>query len=292
MIRRIPPLNWLRSFEAAARHLSFTAAGEELALTQAAISQHVKSLEQYLGNSLFVRMPRSLRLTDHGRAYHRRIEPILEQISQDTEEIFGLHTSNQITLRVNVAFSVFWLAPRLSDFLEKHPKILLRINNPVWSLSEMEDGADLEIRYGTGDWSNLRVDQLTEEKIFPVCAPGSVRSISKALDKALLIHVIGYRDGWTEWCKIAGRPDVDARKGMQCDNSLMAFHTAINGSGVAIAHSSLVQSMLDDGQLARPFKESLPAKESFYLVSPQKTPASRACETFREWLLEQAEINP
>jgi LysR family transcriptional regulator, glycine cleavage system transcriptional activator len=291
MVRRTPPLNWLRSFESAARHLSFTAAGDELALTQAAVSQHVKSLEQYLGNPLFARMPRSLRLTDHGRAYHRRIEPILEQISQDTEEIFGQHTSNQITLRVNVAFSVLWLAPRLDDFLKKNPNILLRISNPVWSLSEMEDGADLEIRYGTGDWPDLRVDQLTEEKIFPVCAPSSAKAITKALDKATLIHVIGYRDGWTEWCKIAGRPDVDSRKGMQCDNSLMASHTAINGDGVAIARSTLVKDMLDRGELVRPFEESFIAKESFYLVSQLNTPETRACETFREWLLEQARSN-
>ena len=131
MKRRLPPLNWLRSFESAARLLSFTAAGEELYLTQAAISQHIKSLEQYLGTPLFIRLPRSLRLTDHGRAYQLRIEPVLNQLADDTDEIFGHDTKNQLVIRVNAAFSVLWLAPRIGRFLAANPNIDLRITNPV-----------------------------------------------------------------------------------------------------------------------------------------------------------------
>ncbi len=291
MARRLPPLNWLRSFECAARHLSFTAAGEDLALTQAAISQHVKALEQFLNNPLFVRMPRSLRLTDAGREYQSRIEVILDQVYHDTEEIFGSQTPNQVTVRANVTFSVYWLAVRLDDFFKKHPKISLRIINPIWSLNEMEEGADVEIRYGKGDWPDLRVDQLTEDQIFPVCAPAMQKTVTAALDKAMLIHVIGYRDGWLEWCKAANMKNIDTRKGLQCDNSIMAFQTAINGSGVALARSSISKNFLDSGRLVKPFETSITARESFYLVTPSKTPSSKAVETFRSWIREQAVLD-
>lgn len=288
MKRRLPPLNWLRSFEAAARHLSFTATGEELNLTQAAVSQHIKSLEQFLGQPLFVRMARSLRLTDQGRAYQRRIEPLLGRIADDTEELFGSRDTNQITIRANAAFSVLWLAPRLDGFVKTHRDVQIRITNPIWSLQEMEEGADFEIRYGDGQWAGLQTHRLTWDRLFPVCAPTLDLTDSKAVIRENpLIHVMGYRDGWSDWARAAEMTDISAQGGIQCDNSIMAFETAATGTGIAIARTSLVQGHLESGRLVRVSATDAPTTESFYLVEQDKPAPSRLRTAFRDWLLEE-----
>jgi len=293
MSRRLPPLNWLRSFEAAARHLSFTTTGEELHLTQAAVSQHIKSLEQYLGQPLFVRMARSLRLTDQGRAYQQRIEPLLNRLADDTEDIFGARNTNQIIVRANAAFSVLWLAPRLGDFLKAHPRLQVRIVNPVWSLQEIEEGADFEIRYGIGQWPGLRVHRLTWDRLFPVAAPHMAESepgdTTTVLAQAPLIHVMGYRDGWPDWLRVAGLNTIDGRFGIQCDNSIMAFELAAAGSGFALALTSLADGMLKSNRLARLSEQEAPSSESFYLVERERSSPSRTHTAFRDWLLEEAQ---
>lgn len=290
MKRKLPPLNWLRSFEAAARHLSFTATGEELHLTQAAVSQHIKSLEQYLGQPLFVRLARSLRLTDQGKAYQRRIEPLLGRIADDTEELFGSRDPNQITIRANAAFSVLWLAPRLASFIATHRHVDVRIINPIWSFQDMEEGADFEIRYGDGQWTGLQPNRLTWDRLFPVCAPSTDTSASMtALRQHPLIHVMGYRDGWSDWIRAAGVDDLDTHGGIQCDNSIMAFETAATGAGFAIARTSLVDGHLKTGKLIRAFEQDAPTTESFYLVEQEKPAGSRIRTEFRTWLLDQAQ---
>lgn len=293
MARKLPPLNWLRSFEAAARHLSFTATGEELHLTQAAVSQHIKSLEQYLGQPLFVRMARSLRLTDQGRAYQRRIEPLLSRIADDTEEIFGSRSANQIIVRANAAFSVLWLAPRLGTFLKAHDQLQVRIVNPIWSLQEMEEGADFEIRYGDGQWYGLQAQRLTWDRLFPVCAPDSAQSgledMGSTLTQAPLIHVMGYREGWPDWIRAAGLHTIDGHHGIQCDNSIMAFELATTGNGLALARTSLVDGMLKSNRLVRAFEQDAPTTESFYLVEQGKSATTRMHTAFRDWLVDEAQ---
>lgn len=293
MARKLPPLNWVRSFEAAARHLSFTATGEELHLTQAAVSQHIKSLEQYLGQPLFIRMARSLKLTDQGRAYQRRIEPLLGRIADDTEEIFGSRKANQITVRATAAFSVLWLAPRLGRFLDAHPDLHVRIFNPIWSLQEMEEGADFEIRYGSGRQGDQRAHQLTTERLFPVRSPRhtpmDTADVESILCSAPLIDVIGYRDGWPDWISAAGITSMDGYRNIQCDNSMMAFELATNGNGLAMARSSLVEGMLKNKQLARAFDLSIPAREAFYLMEQGKEGSSNTHTAFREWLLDETQ---
>ncbi len=288
MKRRLPPLNWLRSFEAAARLLSFTAAGEELHLTQAAVSQHIKSLEQYLGSPLFIRLPRSLRLTDHGRSYQQRIEPTLNQLASDTDEIFGRNTRNQLVIRVNAAFSVLWLAPRLTRFIVANPGIDLRINNPVWALGEMDEGADFEIQYGRGDWPGLNITQLTWDEMFPVCHPDYVAQVRDGLENELRIHVMGYREGWADWCRMAGVNNFDPTEGMKCDNSIMAFEMVIKGTGVAIARESLANRHLEQGTMVKPFEQTLTTSQNFYLLSPSGAPETSARTAFRSWISDEA----
>jgi len=285
MTRRLPPLTWLRSFEAAARHLSFTAAGDELGLTQAAVSQHIKALEQALGQPLFIRLTRSLKLTDAGDAYLRMLQPLLDRIADGTDALFGSGSDNRLTIRANAAFSVLWLAPRLSRFYASHPDIDIRISNPVWAVTDLDEGADFEIRYGDGEWPGMTVEPLTRDRLFPVAAPGTGEI---DLTAARLIHVMGYRDGWREWLAAAGIDGVDHRRGLQCDNSIMAFEAAADGAGVAIARTSLVAGHLTAGRLVRPFDAEHKTAEEFFLVAMAGRRGGAARDAFRDWLLAEA----
>ena len=273
--------------------MSFTATGEELHLTQAAVSQHIKSLEQYLGQPLFIRMARSLKLTDQGRSYQQRIEPLLGRLAEDTEEIFGARKTNQITVRANAAFSVLWLAPRLNRFLDAYPELHVRIFNPIWSIQEMEEGADFEIRYGIEQQDTHLIHRLTRELLFPVCAPGHLpadrKDLATALADAPLIDVIGYRDGWPDWIRAAGVSPKDGYRYVQCDNSIMAFELALNGNGLAMARSSLADGMLNNGKLARAHDLSIPAREAFYLAERGKEGSPDSHAAFREWLLDESQ---
>lgn len=282
MNRRLPPLTWIRSFEAAARNLSFTAAGDELGLTQAAVSQHIKALEQTVGRPLFVRLTRSLKLTDAGDAYFTLLQPLLDRIADGTDALFGGVAANRLVIRANAAFSVLWLAPRLPAFLKAYPGLDVRISNPVWSVADFENGADFDIRYGDGSWAGHTADRLTRDTLFPV---GLAGASTEGLDRQRLIHVMGYRDGWSDWLQSVGLGGVDHRRGLQCDNSIMAFETASRGAGLALARKSLVEGHLADRRLARASDHEIAVSEEFYLVSTNGR-RSAAAGKFRAWLIE------
>ena len=171
MITDLPPLTWLRAFEAAARSRSFTHAAAELHLTQAAISKHVKALEQHLRQPLFIRHARSLELTKSGEAYLPSVQDALERLAAGTREVFGPRRTGVLTLRCAVAFAVNWLAPRLPAFLDANPDVNLRVISTVWNGPFDNDAFDLDIQYGRGDWAGFTSHRLTQETITPVCAP-------------------------------------------------------------------------------------------------------------------------
>lgn len=167
----LPPLGWLRAFEAAARHLSFTDAATELNLTQAAISKQVKSLELHLRQPLFIRRPRSLQLKKMGEAYLPKVHDAFERLAIGTREVFGRRRTKELTLRCAVSFAVNWLAPRLPEFLDRHPGKTIRLISSVWNDTFDADVFDLDIQYGTGLWNGVRSHRLTWETITPLCAP-------------------------------------------------------------------------------------------------------------------------
>ena len=175
MKKRLPPLNWLRSFEASARHLNFTLAATELHMTQAAVSQQIKGLETTLGCALFIRLPRGLELTDAGRAYIPGVRESIEKLALVTDEVFGKERSHTLTVRVNLVFFNTWLAPRLADFRRQHADIDLRFTSNIW-VANQDKEADVEIRYGKGTWSGFNCDRLTWDELIP-CV---VRSYSMA----------------------------------------------------------------------------------------------------------------
>lgn len=288
MIRDLPPLTWLRAFEASARSLSFTHAAGELHLTQAAISKHVKSLESHLRQPLFLRRPRGLELTKSGAAYLPKVQDALERLSIGTREVFGQRRSSVLTLRCAVSFAALWLAPRLPDYLDRHPSKTIRLISSVWNESAAAEDFDLDIQYGTGNWPGFNSHRLTRETITPLCAPGLGLTAPKDLHRQRLLHVLGYHEGWGIWLKAAGVGAEDAGPGLHLDTSLTAFELAAQGGGVALGRSSLTGPALASGRLIAPFALRVPIEEAFHLMEPAGSPRHPDAPLFAEWLLERA----
>lgn len=294
MKKKLPPLNWLRSFEASARHLNFTQAASELNLTQAAISQQVKGLESQLGAVLFKRLPRGLELTDAGLAYMPTIHESIERLSVVTEEIFGQGRSELLTVRVNLVFFTCWLAPRLNRFRALHPEVGLRFTSNIWVGEHDKKDADMEIRHGQGSWQGMESCRLTWDELIPVCSPilssgDAPPSSPEGLSEHTLLHVIGYEEGWGYWFKQTGFDQFEISAGIQFDTLISALELAAQGEGFALGRSSLVQGMIASGRLVAPFKQTVPTSEAFYLTYPVHQYLHPHAEVFRLWLLEEVE---
>jgi LysR family glycine cleavage system transcriptional activator len=285
----LPPLTWLRAFEASARTLSFTHAATELHLTQAAVSKHVKSLEQYLRRPLFTRQTRGLELTKSGAAYLPKVQDAMQRLAIGTREVFGQRHTNILTIRCAVSFAVNWLAPRLPDFLDSHPDKNIRLLSSVWNESTGTEDFDLDIRYGSGRWPGCNSHRLTWETITPLCSPRLHERIALNTPEDLrhhrLLHVLGYHEGWGIWLKAAGAHHIDSGSGLHLDASLTAFELAAQGMGVALGRKSLGRHVLESGRLIAPFDLVVPIDEAFYLVEPAGGRQHPDTKVFVEWLL-------
>lgn len=292
----LPPLTWLRAFEAAARTLSFTHAASELHVTQAAVSKHVKSLEHHLRQPLFIRRPRGLELTKSGAAYLPKVQDAMQRLVLGTQEVFGQRRTSALTVRCAVSFAVSWLTPRLPDFLDRHPGKTVRLLSSVWNDAfDMQD-FDLDIQYGIGHWPGFNSHRLTWETITPLCAPHLPTRTGLTnpddLRRYRLLHVLGYHEGWGIWLKAAGAHRVDAGSGMQLDTSLTAFELAAHGGGIALGRKSLARHALKSGRLVAPFNLAVPIDEAFYLIKPAGSSTHPDTDVFVDWLLSEAhEIN-
>jgi LysR family transcriptional regulator, glycine cleavage system transcriptional activator len=278
----LPPPAWLLTFDEAARHLSFTAAAEALNLSQAAVSKQIKLLELHLGEPLFHRLPRSLKLTRAGEAYVPKVRDAFERLTTGTGEVFGRTRGDVLTVRAAIGFAANWLAPRLPEFLALHPNIRLRITSSIWNETEAS-AFDLDIRYGDGNWPGLASERLTTEQLFPVCAP-ALRN-PRDLPAHRLIHVLGYRDGWAQWLKAAGLPPQTGKPDLQFDTSLMALEMAALGIGIALGRSSMAEAMLANGRLLAPFDLKVPSAEGFHLITSASASRMPEAQAFRDWLL-------
>ncbi|MDE2444919.1 MAG: LysR family transcriptional regulator [Alphaproteobacteria bacterium] len=290
MRHELPPLVWLRAFEAAARHLSFTAAAQELNLTQAAISKHVKSLELRLRHQLFIRRTRSLQLTKLGEAYVPKVKDAFERLAIGTKEVFGGRRSQELTLRCAVSFAVNWLAPRLVGFLDLNPGKEIRIISSVWNDAFDPDVYDLDIQYGTGDWNGMQSHQLSWETITPLCSPviAEKLKVPDDLKSQRLIHVLGYQEGWGTWLQAAGAKSVNPGLGLQFDTSLAAFEVAAQSGGVALGRHSLAKRERELGRLMAPFELEVPIKEAFYMLEPVGKDLHPDAPLFIRWIKDVA----
>jgi len=290
MSHQMPPLPWLRAFEASARHLSFTSAASELNLTQAAISKQVKLLEHYLREPLFERLPRSLTLTKAGAAYLPKVNDAFERLSAGTLEVFGGRRLGILSVRAPVGYAITWLAARLPRFIVAHPKTQVRIVSSVWADDYDSETFDLDIRYGFGKWAGFDSDRLTWERLIPMCLPAIAARMASPDDlaKERLLHVLGYQEGWATWLAAAGTTHVDPGSGLWFDTTPMALEVAAQGGGVALGRSSMLERELASGRLVRPFDLELPIDEAFFLTAPEKGPRHPDAAVFREWLLAEA----
>lgn len=284
----LPPLNWLRAFEAAARHMSFTNAGRELGVTQSAISQNVRLLEGHLGQPLFRRLPQRLELTDAGKAYLPVVQDGFQRIGTGTREVFGPGRGGRITVRTTPGFADLWLAPRLGELYALHPDLNLRILSTIWEV-EFEGGGDvLEVRYGDGVWPGTESARLTHDRVFPVASPAVGSRLApnpRRLSETRLLHTVGFRVTWPRWLEAAGLSDVvDGTGGDQFDTALLPTYLAEQGHGVALVRLSLAAGRLASGHLVAPLAPALATDEAFYLVWSSMTPLSADARRFADWL--------
>lgn len=294
MSYKLPHLPWLRTFEAAARSLSFSAAAEDLHMTAAAVSLQIRSLEQYLGFQLFERLPRGVRLTDMGSAYLPSVRKAFDELALSTVGLFGSRGDCSITVRSTAAFAVLWLAPKLHSFIEAYPDIEVRLLADIWADAQGADQSAIDIRFGDGQWEGFDAELIQKEASIPVCSP---RWIEQADSPAMLanlaqqnlIHIMGCEDLWTRWFRAAGIKENSVRKGLQVDTSLTALELASAGSGFALVLRSLTKSYIDSGRLVSPFEGELPIEQAHYLLQPKAGKrASPEVMFFRQWLLKTA----
>jgi len=291
---QLPHLPWLRAFEAAARHLNFSAAAQELHLTPAAISQQIRALEHYLGFQLFERLARGVRLTDMGKAYLPSVRKAFDELSLSTVGLFGSRGDRALTVRSTAAFAVLWLAPRLQGFLDAYPHIEVRLLADIWADALGADQNAIDIRFGDGQWDGFDVELIRKEGSIPLCSPRWLERASSQVALARLaqdnpIHIMGCEDLWSRWFRAAGLDDFRAGKGIQVDTSLTALELASAGSGFALVLRSLAQPYLDSGRLVAAFPGELPIDQAHYLLQPRSgKPPSPEVLLFRQWLLAAA----
>ncbi|WP_340118288.1 transcriptional regulator GcvA [Pelagibius sp. 7325] len=298
MARKLPPLNALRAFEAAARHLSFTKAAEELFVTQAAISHQVKTLEEHLGLSLFRRLNRRLVLTEAGQLYLPVLRDAFDAIAAGTARLGQDRPSGPLHISVIPSFAAKWLLPRMSRFRDRHPEIDVMISANGALIDFAEGTFELGIRYGRGDYPGLRTDLLLYDEVFPVCSPKllegphPLKTPDNLKHHTLLHDEVSRQDespDWRSWLQAAGIEGVDWNRGPGFSDSSMVIEAAAAGQGVALGHRWLAAADLEGGRVVMPFGPVVPSKFSYYLVSPPAVAERRRVRLFREWLLEEAE---
>jgi LysR family transcriptional regulator, glycine cleavage system transcriptional activator len=288
MIRRLPPLNALKAFEAAARHESFTRAAEELNVTQGAVSQQVKALETTLAVRLFNRERQRLAITAAGREYLGVVRDALDRIALGTQNLVRRQSAGVLTVSTSPDFAAKWLVQRLGRFAESHAGIDLRVSATTHHVDFAREDVDLAVRHGDGNWAGLDVVRLCAERLFPVCSPRLARRVSTASD--LLKFPLLRLDDWSTWTRWFAAAGVDepVAHGPVMNRASMLIDAAIDGQGVALARTALVASDLINRRLVRPVDVSLRMSSSYWVVCPKATSRTPKIATFRDWLLAEA----
>jgi len=290
---RLPPLNWLRAFEASARALSFTAAAEELSMTQSAVSQQIKSLESAMGRALFLRRARGLELTDEGRGYLPTVQAAFAMLEEGTTVLQARSDPDVLELQVNLSFALFWLTPRLGQFLEENPSVQLNLATSVWAEERAHNAASLQIVFGLGKKEGIAGKRLTRDSLFPVCSPKLAKQI-KSLDELLaqrLFDLPGTAQSWSAWLK--AHPDggaIEVPAVHRASTWALSLDWAQRGLGVALAHDTIANDLLASGQLVRLFDFAIPLKEAYYLIAPEGMRTRHASRVFKDWLLREMAV--
>ena len=296
--RRPAPLNALRTFEAAARHLSFNDAARQLFVTPAAVSQQVRNLEAYLGVALFRRGNRSVELTAQGQALASALGELFGQLDLALDRAMS-QASAELRVTTMESFAAKWLAPRLHRFHQAWPDIRVRIDTGDEHANFARDGFDVGIRYGPGGYAGVHAERLMDAPVFPVCSPSLLAQASPPLGTPddLRHHTLLHDDSaagrpgvpaWTDWLQARGAGRVDARRGPVFASIYLAQEAAIAGHGVALGIAPLVAEDLRQGRLARPFEQATDNAYAFWLVLPGKATPGDAADAFCRWLRDEA----
>jgi LysR family glycine cleavage system transcriptional activator len=292
MARRLPPLNSLKAFEAAARHLSFTRAGLELNVTQAAISHQVKGLEETLGLALFRRVNRSLLLTDEGQALYPDLGSAFDTIAAAIERLYERDRAGVLTLSTLDSIAASWLVPNIGKFRILHPDIDVRISTTDQVVDFTSGGFDMALRYGSGPYPGMEMVVLMKETMFPVLSPsllekfGPLDSLAD-LARFPLLHD-DMRDDWGVWTEVAGVSGMDVSRGPSFSHSYLVQQAAVAGQGVALGRSVLIADDLAAGLLIKPFKIDLEGHHSYCAVYPKANAKRPKIIAFKDWLLAEA----
>src|ERR1700760_3369658 len=296
MTARLPSLNGLRAFEAAARHLSFTQAAAELNVTQTAISNQIKRLEDELGIRLFIRNNRSLALTPQARDYLPLVRAAFDDLRLATERLVRKDAGKVLTVSTIASLAAKWLLPRLSAFQEAYPDIDVRITTSTGLVDFRTGDVDAALRYGRGHWPGIRAEWLMADELFPVCSPAllqgnkPLRCPQDLADHTLLPTSGAYDDDWRLWLTAAGLPAAISKQGgLSFDLIFMTIQAAIDGFGIALGRTAYVQDDIAKGRLVVPFKIALPADAGFYLVSPEGRTDPPKLRAFRQWVKASAQ---
>jgi LysR family transcriptional regulator, glycine cleavage system transcriptional activator len=313
MSYRLPPLNALRAFEAAARHLSFKKAAEELFVTPTAVSHQIKLLEQFLELTLFRRLTRALELTPQGEAMLPKVREGLENFAAAVECTRAKTSKGRLVVVAPPSFAARWLVPRLQRFTLKEPQVQLSVLSslnaidndtsgeaPVFdSIDLLEEDSQVVIRFGTGSYPGCRVDPVFKPDYIAVCSPKLLKSKRPLRQPSdVKFHVLLHDDtianekarpSWKEWLRVAGVAGVNISAGPHFSDSGLSLVAAIDGLGIALASKSLVANEIAEGVLVSPFDISIEQSYAFYMVTPEVTSKRPVIEAFRHWLLKEVQ---
>ena len=298
--RRLPPLNALRAFESAARHLNFSRAADELSVTPGAVSQQIQNLEDYVGVALFKRTPKGLLLTDPAQTALPALREAFDRLAEAASMLTAAVDGRRLTVSVAPSFAAKWLVPRLGRFEALHPQVDVWISAGMELIDFNSGEVDLAIRYGSGRYPGLEVTRLMQETVIPVASPELIERLPLADLTDLAQHVL-LHDGspdadescpdWTMWLAARGVRGVDGARGPRFNQSSLVIEAAIGGRGVALAKRALAQADLDAGRLVAPFQIATAVDFAYYLVHPKAKGRLPQVKAFSAWLKAEAETH-
>lgn len=294
MKRSMLPLNALRAFDAAARHMSFKLAADDLAVTPAAISQQIRSLEDFLGVELFRRTNRSLVLTETAQLSLAPLREAFEHMESAVDILTDSASSNILKVSVSPSFASKWLVPRLASYYARRPDAIVKIDSTMQLTDFQASDTDIAIRYGNGNYSGLFVEELLKETVFPVCSPDLLKDCDPGTSACCVLeHTLIHDDSsiedvsapnWSMWLKAAGVSAPDGLPALHFNNHGLAIEAAVAGRGIALARSSIAEEDLKAGRLVKPFGEEVPVNFAHYIVCPEDKLKHERVQDFVDWL--------
>jgi len=290
-LKSLPPLNTLRAFESAGRLLSFNEAAVELHLTPSAVSHAIKSLESFLGQTLFRRLGRGVTLTAEGSIYLAPVRDALTRINTASAMLMQQTDNQPLTISAAPAMTIGWLMPRLARFQMAHPDIEVRMSSTPDVIDFARSDIDLAIRSGSGHWSGLNSHFLMSEELVVVYKPGLLTDTGKTIStpedllNVSLIHVMPTIGQWRSWLNAQGITHPDTERGPKFESSAVAVEAAVAGLGAVLIPKTFVEDHVRDGRLVLPFDVEATNHYDFYVVYPSERVDVPRIATFRDWIL-------